>query len=194
MENVLVGTVGWLHDNWQGSYYPEDLPKDWRLDFYSNQFYCVLVEQAQWMAWKQEEIEEIAENLEGEDFHFTFEVNSTQGGHKLTQLKAILGELFHGVLVNEQVDKTLYADLAVEVTKRVINKDGTVDYVGFPLLELDLETLNIKQQKNTLIAFKASLPAREMGGLIYIVNTEKNQTVLPQKVIEFKVLMELLGL
>ena len=80
MENILVGIQGWLHDRWQGSFYPEDLPADWQLDFYSNQFYCVLIEQEQWLNWTKKQLTEIAENLEDEDFYITLKVSKRGGG------------------------------------------------------------------------------------------------------------------
>ena len=40
---MQIGSVEWLHDHWEPSYYPEGLPRDWWLTYYSNEFPCVLV-------------------------------------------------------------------------------------------------------------------------------------------------------
>lgn len=40
---ILVGATGWLHENWQGNFYPEDLPEDWYLGYYGNEFPVVQV-------------------------------------------------------------------------------------------------------------------------------------------------------
>ncbi len=40
---VEVGAVGWDHPAWVTDYYPADLPEDWRLAYYGNEFRCVLV-------------------------------------------------------------------------------------------------------------------------------------------------------
>jgi hypothetical protein len=45
---ILIGTCGWLHDNWQESFYPEDLPSDWYLGYYGNEFPVVLVGEKEW--------------------------------------------------------------------------------------------------------------------------------------------------
>ena len=45
---ILIGTCGWLHDNWQESFYPEDLPADWYLGYYGNEFPVVLVGEKEW--------------------------------------------------------------------------------------------------------------------------------------------------
>ena len=43
MDNLRVGAYGWKHENWLDSFYPEDLPGDWQLTYYANEFSCVLM-------------------------------------------------------------------------------------------------------------------------------------------------------
>ena len=43
-----LGTVGWDHPEWQGPFYPDDLPPEWRLSFYNTTFDCVYLSYAQW--------------------------------------------------------------------------------------------------------------------------------------------------
>ncbi len=38
-----VLAVGWDHPAWQGSFYPDDLPADWRLTYYANEVPGVLL-------------------------------------------------------------------------------------------------------------------------------------------------------
>jgi hypothetical protein len=45
---MLIGACGWTHEAWAGSYYPDDLPSDWRLGFYANEFPVVLVTRNEW--------------------------------------------------------------------------------------------------------------------------------------------------
>lgn len=40
---MLLGAYGWLHDHWDEEFYPDDLPRDWQLTYYSNEFSTVLV-------------------------------------------------------------------------------------------------------------------------------------------------------
>ncbi|MDZ7750816.1 MAG: hypothetical protein U5S82_03975 [Gammaproteobacteria bacterium] len=40
---IVVGSIGWDHDHWAGSFYPPDLPREWRLGYYANEFRAVLV-------------------------------------------------------------------------------------------------------------------------------------------------------
>ncbi|MDZ7662261.1 hypothetical protein [Thiohalophilus sp.] len=40
---ILIGSCGWQHEGWQDSYYPADLPSEWRLGYYSNEFPLAVV-------------------------------------------------------------------------------------------------------------------------------------------------------
>lgn len=48
--NLRVGALGWDHAGWQNTFYPDDLPADWHLGFYANEFNAVLVPEPQWRA------------------------------------------------------------------------------------------------------------------------------------------------
>ncbi len=50
---IKAGAYGWSHAHWSDdsraqSYYPQDLPQEWRLGYYSNDFDRVLVPAASW--------------------------------------------------------------------------------------------------------------------------------------------------
>ena len=47
-ESLLIGTYGWEHPAWHGSFYPPELPTDWRFCFYSNRLRSVLVSAESW--------------------------------------------------------------------------------------------------------------------------------------------------
>ncbi len=47
---LLLGTVGWERPDWGAGYYPPDLPREWRLAYYSNDCGCVLLPAAAWCA------------------------------------------------------------------------------------------------------------------------------------------------
>ena len=77
---LLIGAKGWDHHEWENTFYPDDLPKDWRLTYYANEFRAVLVPQDTWLAIEQNEINQWFEET-GEQFIFFFEV----GSKKVTQ-------------------------------------------------------------------------------------------------------------
>ena len=45
---VFIGACGWLHPNWHEQFYPEDLPEDWQLAYYGNEFPVVQVREQEW--------------------------------------------------------------------------------------------------------------------------------------------------
>ncbi len=47
-ERVLTGAYGWRHAHWAGGYYPDDLPAEWRLQYYSNELDFVMVPASEW--------------------------------------------------------------------------------------------------------------------------------------------------
>ncbi len=47
-ETLMVGTCGWDRNEWIGSYYPEELPEDWRFGYYSNEYRAVLMTADHW--------------------------------------------------------------------------------------------------------------------------------------------------
>lgn len=49
-ENIHLACRGWQHPLWQGSFYPDDLPADWQLSYYSNEFDAVIIPDDYWSA------------------------------------------------------------------------------------------------------------------------------------------------
>ncbi len=45
---MLIGACGWLHPQWDESYYPEGLPEEWRLAYYGNEYPVVLIPDTYW--------------------------------------------------------------------------------------------------------------------------------------------------
>ena len=46
---VLIGANGWKHTKWLDEFYSDDLPEDWQLGFYSNEFPVVYVSAKDWI-------------------------------------------------------------------------------------------------------------------------------------------------
>lgn len=56
--SVLVGATGWEFGPWEQSFYPEDLPEDWRLSYYSNEFPVVRLATSRLAVATDNEVEE----------------------------------------------------------------------------------------------------------------------------------------
>lgn len=43
LAQLIVAAQGWLHPGWEQGYYPDDMPAEWQLGYYANEFRAVLV-------------------------------------------------------------------------------------------------------------------------------------------------------
>jgi len=65
--SILIGANGWMHPEWETTYYPDDLPQDWLLGYYSNDFPVVMVTEKEWQSSEysgKEAIEDWVDNSE----------------------------------------------------------------------------------------------------------------------------------
>ena len=69
---IRFGTVDWHHPQWLGDFYPDDLPADWWLPYYGNEFPVVSVPEASWHEDPAAQIDEWQDNSD-EHFRFIFE-------------------------------------------------------------------------------------------------------------------------
>lgn len=65
MSRVHVGSNGWLHPGWDERFYPEDIPPDWKLSYYANEFSATVVPQSIWYE-QADDFAEMAEDLDDE--------------------------------------------------------------------------------------------------------------------------------
>ncbi len=99
-QDILIGARGWNHTSWQGSFYPDDLPEDWRLSYYANEFTTVLVPESEWIDSDKDDIEQWLNDTD-EEFVFFFEIGfnvlASQAGQEklalLNQMKNQAGGL-----------------------------------------------------------------------------------------------------
>lgn len=70
---LFVAARGWAHSSWVGNYYPDDLPDDWQLAFYSNEFRAIVVPASEWIEADPVKFERWVDDTH-EDFLFYLEV------------------------------------------------------------------------------------------------------------------------
>jgi len=68
---VAIGACGWKHAAWSDEFYAEDLPEDWQLGFYSNEYSVVYVPASDWV--DHSDLEEWGDDV-SESFRFILEV------------------------------------------------------------------------------------------------------------------------
>lgn len=96
---VDIAAYGWESESWQG-FYPADLPEDWRLDFYCNEFRAVVVPTGAWQKIGDVDLEEWRENAH-EQFRFYFEKSSKQVSDSVDEMIESLGAQWGGWICHE---------------------------------------------------------------------------------------------
>lgn len=219
LDNLQIGSLGWDYDHWAGGFYPEDMPEEWRLDYYANTFRVVLVEQACWSKWSEDDIEEVIDAVEGE-FGFYFEVKDKTALSKLQLIKQQLTSLaigvvlfsssefdspdfdlqdFDGFSVTLVIDSTQGVDLKVsgkvsEELDAFIKsswswQNAGLEFCGEPLGVLEKIPEDPKEQRLLLESFMASLPQPYSGAPLFVVD----QQVKIKQLQDLKTIGEFLG-
>lgn len=97
--DIIVAAYGWVHADWNESFYPEDLPEDWQLSYYSNEFRAVVVPASEWTGEDSVDIERWMEDT-SEEFIFYLEVTDVLlDWVKFAEAVKPLGEYLGGILL-----------------------------------------------------------------------------------------------
>lgn len=199
MENLQIGTYGWLHPSWEGSFYPDDMPEEWQLDYYSNAFRVVLVPEKQWIGWDEKDLEECVDAVEGE-FEFYLRVDDVITADKEQQMQRIqqgLGSLLKGVVVfseTEIPEPLIYGQPVSLVSKNLIMSGWHSEIEGVKISGspigycADLKE-DGKWQSAMLQGFMQTLPDINSGIAFFIGGDSINMT----HVTNLKVVGEFLG-
>jgi hypothetical protein len=91
---VVVGARGWQHRGWEGTYYPTDLPAQWRISYYANDFSGVMVPEREWRRISPEQLRRWR-NDTPEGFGFFLETTDP-GAHDAVQAAEALGDRLAG--------------------------------------------------------------------------------------------------
>ncbi len=97
--NFFVAARGWRHPAWVENFYPEGLPADWQLSYYSNEFRAVVVPADEWASVDALDIVRWQEDTD-EAFRFFLEVADLRTGWAdFKALVAPLAEQIGGILL-----------------------------------------------------------------------------------------------
>jgi hypothetical protein len=107
---IIVAARGWSYPSWHGTFYPDDLPEDWQLSYYGNEFRAVVVSASEWVSLDTVEIERWVEDV-SEEFLFYLEVENplTEWEQVAEIIKPLGGQLGGFLLRPAEVG----ADLAI---------------------------------------------------------------------------------
>ena len=107
---IYIGTQGWNHPNWQGSYYPDDLPGEWALTYYANEIPVVYLPASE--NW-QEQAEQLLDGS-SDKFRFILGLDASQLTKQPDYLQSLqaFSERLLGVVVSLGNDITFNQQLA----------------------------------------------------------------------------------
>ncbi|MFV1997926.1 MAG: DUF72 domain-containing protein [Acidiferrobacterales bacterium] len=92
-EELMIGTIGWDHENWVGDFYPDDLPADWRFAYYSNDYRAVLATADHFKTFDNKTVSDWVEDCD-ETFGFIVEIpRSILDKTDIDSLQTFLGEI-----------------------------------------------------------------------------------------------------
>jgi len=199
LENLQIGTCGWQYSSWEGKFYPEDMPKEWQLDYYANAFRVVLVPESLWMSWDEEALEECVDAVEGE-FGFYLRAEDGLSTEKEQQVKRIqqgLGSLLKGVVVFSETqipDAVVYGQPVTLISKSLAMpgwhyQTEQFKVSGSPIGYCTELKEDGKWQSEMLQGFMQSLPENSLGIAFFIDGDSINMT----QVTNLKVVGEFLG-
>ena len=170
-QRILIGASGWLHSGWQEQFYPEDLPQDWQLAYYGNEFSVVLIREQE---WQQGEVENWLDETDDLPL-FIAELPLTNSENVLhdaqTYLEKIrgLGERCMGIVC--QLNATIGTDDLTVLLKQCnalapTCVDISVDLDG----ELPSSLQKVLQDNRTNIVGKSSAEFSNVSGTLILIN------------------------
>ncbi|SIT66942.1 hypothetical protein SAMN05216526_0726 [Ectothiorhodosinus mongolicus] len=96
---IRVGGWDWAGPQFQNGFYPADLPEDWQLPFYANEYAQVLLPQQRWQAASRDDWQEWrSEVSEGFGFYLQLEQPESFELAALETARAVLGPQLVGLV------------------------------------------------------------------------------------------------
>ena len=185
-ENMKIGARGWRHQQWLGSYYPDDLPEDWQLGYYANNFSVVMVPAEYWSPSSGYDLEGWLDGVnEGFRFYLEYPLLDTDEIQHFQSQCVDMGDLLGGVIITDNNSLDGF-DLPCPVLQSPSFDDDSV-CIGF--LDKDLD--NLRKVRAWFETFDKSSKAEQ--AVVFVGNGSENDVsmeILSNK----KTLSEMLGL
>ncbi|NOX75675.1 MAG: hypothetical protein GXP17_03470 [Gammaproteobacteria bacterium] len=104
----FVAPRGWAHSDWHGDFFPDDLPDDWRLSYFSNEFRAVVLPESDWLGMAVVEIERwVSDTPEAFLFYLEIESLTVDWSRVAELIQPIGGQLGGFILRPDAVDEDL---------------------------------------------------------------------------------------
>ncbi len=192
---IMPGACGWLHESWKKDFYPEDLPAEWQLGYYGNEFPVVMLPADYW-DFTDETIRDWLDDS-GDNLQIVCEFSSLQQLQTNRPRLALFGDRCCGIVckVNgtdlgpEAMEILLAADIPV-----CIDAGSDEDSLLAPETVAELAARHIgivwhgsdtppEFNHASLVLARVNSKDMEMRKLRQVIETLLNQTVPEQTVV-----------
>ncbi len=164
--DIKIGARGWRHTAWAGDFYPDDLPEDWRLTFYSNEFAAVLVPWDDLRAIQPQAVQTWVEDTRA-GFEFFLELPVSAPEKRVDALLALLGPRLGGIVIKGMAGESAAPSILRWLEKARLHAPVAVDWRS---LATDNPVLAMRQELGC--HWRAEQPGEmECAGKLAIVET-----------------------
>ena len=181
---LRVGTYDWQHPHWQNTFYPADLPEDWLLDFYSNEFTAVVVPAQYWS--QAADPEQLSDNVPSR-FRFYLEYTDAVDHGYFVEQCSRLGPLLGGVIgadsISDDISCCFYPDIKTSSSPQLVHALNA-DSADIALIEIG--DADLRQQRASLESL-----IMQSQDLTAVLVYDKKPAI--DKLQSFKTLIELMG-
>ncbi|HED17389.1 MAG TPA: hypothetical protein ENI64_11325 [Gammaproteobacteria bacterium] len=127
-----IGSAGWQYPSWSENFYDEELPPEWRLTFYSNEFRFCVIPWSDWGSASQETLEQWADDIEP-PFRFFLQIPMEQVA-QISKLPDVLQQHVEGLVISSNHKLTHIPDNLQSLAQQYsLHLDMPVDTtVAFP--------------------------------------------------------------
>lgn len=155
---IEVVTRGWDRPDWMGSFYPDDLPEEWRLSYFANVFGAVLVPLDLWHRAGPDALADWAADVP-DGFGFYLEISPGAPGHDRGWPAEALGAKLRGWVA---LPDSPTADLPAWGRQggQILARPAPADLMTTPRAALTwLSTLSSDAGAREALAILADIPA-----------------------------------
>lgn len=182
-----VGLTGWQGTAWAEAYYPGDLPADWRLSYYANDFNCVHLPEADWVMAGDADLEAWLDSV-AEGFRFYLSASSAVPLARMLKVASLLGAQLGGFLLQQDDRREPPAALrAVQDLPGVSAAWQGAD--ARLILQLDMGGLDLRAQRACLEGLSDRLKPEVPHALLLT-----GEGVGPEQASQLRLLAEMMGI
>lgn len=167
---ILIGASGWQYPSWSNEvFYPDDLPEDWYLSFYANEFPIVLVPESQWdnSASIKAFVEEINEQATA-GFQCLLESTWQEGNNIYQRIcgLASINSFISGLLLSVEIEQLESLALSAEFIRLTAVVDICIDLKGADTVDVSKQVITFCDKHNISLCW-------EGDGMVVVPNASR---------------------